>query len=64
MSHMEPAKYRYPGRSRSKIIGRAIIAAVSAGIAIIVVRPPGPVGRQWLRWAGTAVGIVFGFPLF
>lgn len=44
-------------------LGRAIIAAIIAGIALAISRSPRPVGRQWLRLGGTAVGVVIGFPL-
>jgi drug/metabolite transporter (DMT)-like permease len=44
-------------------LGRAIIAAVIAGIALIIVRAQRPVGRQWFRLCATAFGIVIGFPL-
>jgi drug/metabolite transporter (DMT)-like permease len=44
-------------------LGRAIIAAVIAGIALAMVRAPRPVGMQWLRLGGTAIGVVIGFPL-
>lgn len=44
-------------------LGRAIIAAIIAGIALAIARAPRPVGRQWLRLGGTAIGVVIGFPL-
>lgn len=44
-------------------LGRAIIAAVLAGIALAIVRAPRPVGKQWLRLCATAFGVVLGFPL-
>lgn len=44
-------------------LGRAIIAAFIAGIALVMARAPRPVGIQWLRLAGTAIGVVLGFPL-
>jgi drug/metabolite transporter (DMT)-like permease len=44
-------------------LGRAIIAAVIAGIALAIVRAPRPVGMQWLRLCATALGVVIGFPL-
>lgn len=44
-------------------LGRAVIAAVLAGMALAMVRAPRPVGMQWLRLSGTAIGVVIGFPL-
>jgi len=44
-------------------LGRAMIAATLAGIALVVARTPMPVGKQWLRLGGTALGVVVGFPL-
>ena len=44
-------------------LGRAIIAAAIAGIALAMARAPRPVGMQWLRLCGTAIGVVIGFPL-
>lgn len=44
-------------------LGRAIIAALIAGIALVIFRSPRPVGMQWLRLGGTAIGVVIGFPL-
>lgn len=44
-------------------IGRAIIAAALAGLALAMARAPRPVGKQWLRLGGTAIGVVIGFPL-
>lgn len=44
-------------------LGRAIIAAVLASIALAITQSPRPVGMQWLRLAGTAIGVVVGFPL-
>ena len=44
-------------------LGRAIIAAAIAGFALAVTHAPKPVGTQWLRLCGTAIGIVIGFPL-
>jgi len=44
-------------------LGRAIIAAVIAGISLAIYRTPKPVGRQWLRLVSTAFGVVIGFPL-
>ncbi len=44
-------------------IGRAIIAAVIAGIALALTRAQRPVGMQWFRLGGSAIGVVIGFPL-
>ena len=44
-------------------LGRAIIAAIMAGLALAITRAPTPTGMQWLRLAGTAIGVVIGFPL-
>ena len=44
-------------------LGRAIVAAAIAAIALVMARAPRPVGMQWLRLAGTAIGVVIGFPL-
>lgn len=44
-------------------LGRAIIAAAIAGLALAVTRSRKPVGKQWFRLGGTAMGIVIGFPL-
>ncbi len=44
-------------------LGRAIIAATIAGLALAVTRSRKPVGKQWLRLGGTAIGVVIGFPL-
>jgi drug/metabolite transporter (DMT)-like permease len=44
-------------------LGRAIIAAVLAGVALAMARSPRPLGTQWLRLGGTAIGVVIGFPL-
>lgn len=45
-------------------LGRAVIAAVLAGITLVIARAPWPVGMQWLRLGGVAIGVVVGFPLF
>ena len=45
-------------------LGRALVAAVIAAIALWVMRAPRPVGRQWLRLGAVSLGIVVGFPLF
>lgn len=44
-------------------VGRAIIAAVIASITILLTGAPKPIGKQWLRLCGTAIGVVVGFPL-
>jgi drug/metabolite transporter (DMT)-like permease len=44
-------------------IGRALIAALIAGIALAAVRAPIPSARQSLRLLATALGVVIGFPL-
>lgn len=44
-------------------LGRAIIAAVIAGLALAVTRSRKPTGKQWFRLGGTAMGVVIGFPL-
>jgi len=44
-------------------LGRALVAAVIAGIALATAHAPRPVGKQWLRLGGTAIGVVIGFPL-
>ncbi|NNG20654.1 DMT family transporter [Naumannella sp. ID2617S] len=43
--------------------GRAVVAAVLAALALICTRQPVPHGRQWLRLAIVAGGVVAGFPL-
>lgn len=44
-------------------LGRAITAALIAGVALAIFHAPIPAGRQWLRLGGTAIGVVMGFPL-
>ncbi|MBI3481296.1 MAG: DMT family transporter [Nitrosomonadales bacterium] len=44
-------------------LGRAIVAAVLAGIALALARAPRPFGMQWLRLTGVAIGVVIGFPV-
>jgi drug/metabolite transporter (DMT)-like permease len=44
-------------------LGRAVIAALIAGIALVIFHAPRPVGKQWLRLVGTSIGVVIGFPL-
>jgi len=43
--------------------GRAVVAAVLAGLVLAVVKPAIPVGTQWLRIAVVAAGVVVGFPV-
>nr|WP_296066009.1 DMT family transporter [uncultured Actinoplanes sp.] len=43
--------------------GRAVVAALLAGIALVVTGQPLPRGRQWPRLIVVALGVVFGFPL-
>jgi drug/metabolite transporter (DMT)-like permease len=43
--------------------GRAVIAAALAAAALTVTRQRRPVGRQWVRLAVVAGGVVAGFPL-
>jgi drug/metabolite transporter (DMT)-like permease len=44
-------------------LGRAIIAALMAGVALAITRASRPKGMQWLRLGGVAIGVVIGFPL-
>ncbi|WP_338315602.1 DMT family transporter [Streptomyces bohaiensis] len=43
--------------------GRAVVAALLAAVALAATRSPLPRGRQWVRLAVVAAGIVLGFPL-
>ncbi|WP_433755331.1 DMT family transporter [Nocardia sp. CA-135398] len=43
--------------------GRAVVAAVLAGVALAATRQPLPAGTQWVRIAVVAAGIVVGFPV-
>src|SRR5690349_24539693 len=43
--------------------GRAVVAAVLAAIALAATRQALPRGRQWVRLAVIAAGVVAGFPL-
>ena len=43
--------------------GRAVVAAVLAGVALALTRQKPPRMRQWLRLAVVAAGVVAGFPL-
>lgn len=45
-------------------LGRALVAAAIAAVALRVMHAPRPRGRQWLRLGGVALGVVIGFPLF
>lgn len=44
-------------------LGRALVAAVLAAFLLLVTRQPRPRGREWLRLAACAGGVVLGFPL-
>lgn len=44
--------------------GRAVVAGVLAALALLLTRQRRPRGRQWMRLAVVAAGVVFGFPLF
>ena len=44
-------------------LGRAVIAAVLAGAALLVVRAPLPSPSQWRRLVVVSLGVVIGFPL-
>jgi len=43
--------------------GRAVVAAVLAGLALALARAVRPVGVQWLRVGVVAAGVVVGFPV-
>ncbi|WP_062985318.1 DMT family transporter [Nocardia anaemiae] len=43
--------------------GRAVVAAILAGVALAATRQPLPAGTQWARIAVVAAGIVVGFPV-
>ncbi|MCU1477747.1 MAG: Membrane protein [Subtercola sp.] len=43
--------------------GRAVVAAVLSIIVLLIIRPRLPRGRQWMRLAVVAAGVVAGFPL-
>ena len=43
--------------------GRAVVAAALASAALVLTRQRFPLGRQWIRLAVVAGGIVVGFPL-
>ncbi|MFF3227030.1 DMT family transporter [Nocardia suismassiliense] len=43
--------------------GRAVVAAVLAGVALAVTRQAFPSGAQWVRLAVVAAGVVVGFPV-
>ena len=44
--------------------GRAVVAGVLAALALGLLRQARPRGRQWVRLAVVAGGVVLGFPLF
>jgi len=44
--------------------GRAVVAGVLAAVLLALTRQRRPQGRQWMRLAIVAAGVVFGFPLF
>ena len=44
--------------------GRAVVAAALAVIALAIVRPRRPRGRQWVRVAIAGLGVIAGFPIF
>jgi drug/metabolite transporter (DMT)-like permease len=44
-------------------IGRAILAAIIAGVILAVTRQPFPARASWPRLAVVSLGVVFGFPL-
>jgi len=43
--------------------GRAVVASIVAGTALLLTRQARPAGQQWMRLAVVASGIVIGFPL-
>lgn len=45
-------------------LGRAVVAAVGAGMLLLWLRAPRPSGRQWKALAITSLGVVVGFPVF
>ena len=45
-------------------LGRAVVAAILAGILLLVRREPLPNRRNWPGLILVALGVVFGFPLF
>jgi drug/metabolite transporter (DMT)-like permease len=45
-------------------LGRALLAAALAGLVIAFARPRRPTRDEWRLLAGSAAGVVFGFPLF
>lgn len=44
-------------------LGRALVAAVLAGVVLLVTRAPRPTGGQWRRLIVVALGVILGFPL-
>ncbi len=45
-------------------LGRAVVAAVGAGLLLWWLRAPRPTGTQWKALAITSLGCVIGFPVF
>ncbi|SDX98756.1 EamA-like transporter family protein [Ruegeria halocynthiae] len=45
-------------------IWRAIVAALVAGVVLLILRPERPRGRQFIPLIGCSLGTVFGFPFF
>jgi drug/metabolite transporter (DMT)-like permease len=45
-------------------LGRAVVAAVGAGLLLWRLRAPRPTGTQWKALAITSLGCVIGFPVF
>ena len=43
---------------------RGVVAAALAAVALVLTRQPAPRGRQWIRVAVVAAGIVVGFSMF
>ncbi len=44
-------------------LGRAVLAAIIAGILLLLLRPPLPTPHQFRRLAAVALGVVVGFPV-
>ncbi len=44
-------------------LGRAVVAAAIAGVALLIVRAPLPTGPQWRKLAVVSACVVIGFPL-
>jgi drug/metabolite transporter (DMT)-like permease len=45
-------------------LGRAVVAAIAAGMLLWWLRAPRPQGPQWMALAITSLGVVVGFPVF